>query len=221
MTDEQPRCEPEALRSRFLARQDHEPGAYVPETQKQLMREAIGTVLGEASLRPVTAYIEIQRSGAACAHVTLRFTIEPDTFEHQSARLENGMWIAYYQFDPYRSRPYLEGSWGADGTFSALALGTPEGLVFPHKGPFWGRPIDYFRMRDADRTGSGYEVRLEPLVAGVSESVLVIDDRLERVVSLTSADEEIRVTYDFNAGYMPLPLARSTPDHVVRAGFRN
>src|SRR5699024_8430992 len=84
VTDEQPRCEPEALRSRFLARQDHEPGAYVPETQKQLMREAIGTVLGEASLRPVTAYIEIRRSGAACAHVTLRFTIEPDTFEHQS-----------------------------------------------------------------------------------------------------------------------------------------
>lgn len=192
----------------------------MPETQKQLKREAIGTVLGEASLRPVTAYIEMKRSDATCPHVTIRFTVEPDTFEHQSARLENGMWTAYYQFDPRRSRQYLEGSWGADGTYSALALGTPEGLVFPHKGPFWGRPIDYFRMRDAGRTGTGYEVQLEPLVAGVSESVLVIDDRLERVVSLTSAEEEISVMYDFNAGYMPLPLARSMPDDVVRVELR-
>lgn len=73
------------------------------------------------------------------------------------------------------------------------------------RGPFWGRPIDYFRMRDAGRTASGYEDRLEPLVAGVSESVLVIDDRLERIARLTSAEEEISVTYDFAAGSMPPP----------------
>lgn len=189
----------------------------MPQNQKQLMREALGTVLGESSHSPVTAYIEMKRSNAACPYVTIRFTIEPETYSHQSARLENGMWTAYYEYDPDHSRQYLEGSWGPPGSFSAIVLGTPEGLVFPHKGPFWGRPMDSFRMRDAARTKSGYSIQLDSLEPGVSESVAVIDESLERFVSLTSSKEAIHVSYDFKAGYRPLPLTRSIPDDVLRS----